>query len=215
MQRLPSNWREFLYLKADDYSIHYNGVEYLPAERDVFRALELTAPKDVRVVIVGQDPYHTPGKANGLAFSVNKGIEVPKSLQNIFKELHREYAHKAPNHGDLTSWASQGVLLLNRVLTVESGLVRSHRNAMGWEDLTDLIIRRLSMRMESVAFMLWGNDAQEVEKHIEYQHRHMILKAPHPSPLSAHLGFIGCGHFEMANRFLNRAGRGIIQWKID
>lgn len=179
-----------------------------------FRALELTPLADVRVVILGQDPYHGPGQAQGLAFSVPDGVRPPPSLRNMFKELARDPAVE-PEHysgGSLERWAGQGVLLLNTSLTVEEGQAASHAK-QGWETLTDLLIRAVSARAEPVIFMLWGAHAQAKQALIAA--RHLVLKANHPSPLSAlrpPLPFISCGHFSAANDFLESHGRGLIHW---
>ena len=189
------------------------------------RALELTSLERVKVVIVGQDPYHGPGQAEGFAFSVTPGIRLPPSLRNIFKELAREAAVQSdgdllfngcPTNGSLVHWAQQGVLLLNTCLTVEEGLPASHAN-QGWEVLTDEIIKAVAGGENAVVFMLWGAHAQKVEKFIHQTgcNRHLVLKANHPSPLSAlrpPQPFIGCNHFNLANDFLKRLGRGSISW---
>ena len=179
-----------------------------------FRALELTPRADVRVVILGQDPYHGPGQAQGLAFSVPDGVKPPPSLRNMFKELARDPAVDAEQHGggSLERWARQGVLLLNTSLTVEEGQAASHAK-QGWEALTDQLISTVSARPESVVFLLWGAHAQA--KHALIAQHHLVLKANHPSPLSAlrpPVPFIGCGHFSAANNFLESRGRGLIHW---
>jgi uracil-DNA glycosylase len=171
-----------------------------PHRADHFKALELTHPDHVRVVILGQDPYHGEAQAHGLAFSVPVGIPIPPSLRNIFKELTRDLGAPAPAHGNLEHWASQGVLLLNTVLTVEEGNPGSHQG-LGWEDITDTIIAHLGARETPTVFMLWGAHAQKKRSLISNKN-HLVLEAPHPSPLSAHRGFLGCGHFGKANAFL-------------
>ena len=183
-----------------------------PANAQLFAAFNATPFEQVKVVILGQDPYHGPGQAHGLSFSVPEGIATPPSLLNIFKELSREYGSPIPHSGNLTAWANQGVLLLNAVLSVESAKPGSHQNK-GWEGFTDEVIRQLSSQCEGLVFMLWGAYAQAKGKIIDYQ-RHCVLKAPHPSPLSAYRGFIGCGHFSSANRYLQGRGQTPIQWQI-
>ncbi|SDV50435.1 uracil-DNA glycosylase [Chitinasiproducens palmae] len=185
---------------------------------DVFRALELTECEAVKVVILGQDPYHgddrgTP-QAHGLAFSVPPGVRPPPSLRNIFKELQAEFGMTPPNSGCLDGWARQGVLLLNTVLTVEQGRAASHAKH-GWEDCTDRLIRQLGQRAQPTVFMLWGAHAQAKRALLAEMPQHLVLEAPHPSPLAAHRGFFGCGHFAEANRFLSANGATPIDWRID
>ncbi len=175
-----------------------------------FRALYETNPQLLKVVILGQDPYHGENQANGLAFSVPDGVRIPPSLRNIFKEISRDFSVTMPDSGDLTSWAQQGVLLLNTILTVRKGAAGSHRK-IGWELLTDRLISYLSVRYHHLVFMLWGNDAQAKAELIDCS-RHLILRSAHPSPLSAYRGFIGCGHFSTANHFLEGLGYQTIDW---
>jgi uracil-DNA glycosylase len=182
-----------------------------PAARDIFNAFKQTPFEQVRVVIIGQDPYHGPGQAHGLSFSVPSGVAIPPSLQNIFLELRRDLGVAPPVGGDLTPWARQGVLLLNATLTVEAEKPGSHQGR-GWERFTDAAIAQLSARRSGIVFMLWGRFAQQKEALID-GHRHYILKAPHPSPLSAHRGFIGCGHFGQANELLAALGGAPIDWR--
>jgi uracil-DNA glycosylase len=188
------------------------GKRIYPRGRNIFAALEATPFEQVKVVILGQDPYHGPGQAHGLCFSVPPGVDVPPSLQNIFKEIERDLGIARPGHGYLMSWAQQGVLLLNAVLTVEAGNAGSHQGK-GWEGFTDQIVERLNAEREGLVFLLWGSYAQAKGKIID-NHRHCVLRAPHPSPLSAHRGFLGCGHFSAANRWL--AGRSLtpIDWSL-
>ncbi len=183
-----------------------------PAPERVFYALERTPFDAVRVVLVGQDPYHGPGQADGLAFSVPEGVPAPPSLRNIFKEIVQEvYGGASPSFStDLTRWADQGVLLLNTYLTVAAGKPGSHRR-LGWEVLTDGMIAALNERRTGLVFMLWGAHAQSKRGLIDGE-RHLILEAPHPSPLSAHRGFFGCGHFSQANAYLRAQGRREIVW---
>lgn len=183
-----------------------------PKGENIFEALNLTSFEDVKVVILGQDPYHNDGQAHGLSFSVPKGIAAPPSLLNIYKELERDLGFKKPSHGFLESWANQGVLLLNSVLTVRAHEAASHAGK-GWENFTDEIIAKLAERNEPIVFMLWGSYAQKKGAFIN-SNKHLILKAPHPSPLSAHRGFIGCGHFSKANEFLKKNGRKEINWQL-
>lgn len=188
------------------------GAKIYPPGPQIFAALDATPFDRTRVVILGQDPYHGPGQAHGLCFSVAPGVDVPPSLVNIFKEIERDLGLPRPRHGDLTSWARQGVLLLNAVLTVEAGSAGSHQGK-GWEGFTDHVVETLSREREGLVFMLWGSYAQAKGRIIDAR-RHCVLRAPHPSPLSAHRGFIGCGHFSAANRWL--AGRGLapIDWSL-
>lgn len=177
-------------------------------------ALELTPPDKVRVVILGQDPYHRPGQAHGLAFSVPPGVKVPPSLVNIHKELETDLGLPRPNHGHLDSWARQGVLLLNNALTVEAGAAGSHQK-IGWEQFTDAVVAAVAARPEPTVFMLWGAHAQKKTARVAAleEGSHLVLKAPHPSPLSAYAGFFGCRHFSQANAFLEAHGRGTIDWR--
>ena len=184
---------------------------YPPGSR-IFAALDSTPFDAVKVVILGQDPYHGPGQAHGLCFSVSPGVAVPPSLQNIFKEISRDLDLPRPRHGDLSAWARQGVLLLNAVLTVERGQPGSHQG-LGWEGFTDACIEALNREREGLVFLLWGSHAQAKGRLIDGR-RHLILKAPHPSPLSAHRGFLGCGHFSRANRYLEQNGQVSIDWGL-
>lgn len=178
----------------------------------IFNALNSTPLSKVKVVIIGQDPYHGPGQAHGLCFSVQPGVRTPPSLQNIYKEIHRDLGHPIPNHGCLQSWAEQGVLLLNAVLTVTQGQAGAHANR-GWERFTSRIIEILNSQCEHLVFMLWGSYAQKKGAQID-ERRHCVLKAVHPSPLSAHRGFIGCGHFSQANAYLAAHDREPINWQL-
>lgn len=187
-----------------------SGKHIYPAKQDWFRSLQLTPPAQVRVVILGQDPYHGAGQAHGLAFSVNETCAVPPSLRNIYKELARDLGIAPPAHGNLESWARQGVLLLNTVLTVEEAKPASHQGK-GWEEITDKIIAAVAAQNSHTVFMLWGAHAQKKKPMIDWA-KHLILEAPHPSPLSAHRGFLGCGHFGKANAFLQGEGLEGIKW---
>ena len=178
----------------------------------IFNAMNSTPLSKVKVVINGQDPYHGPGQAHGLCFSVQPGVRPPPSLQNIFKEIQRDLGHPIPAHGSLQSWADQGVLLLNAVLTVTQGQAGAHANR-GWERFTSRIIDILNEQCEHLVFMLWGSYAQKKGQQIDGT-RHRVLKSVHPSPLSAHRGFIGCGHFSAANEYLQAHGREPINWQL-
>jgi len=188
------------------------GKEIYPPGPEIFAAFDHTPFDAVRVVILGQDPYHGPGQAHGLCFSVRPGVPVPPSLDNIFKEITRDLGIPRPDHGCLTPWADRGVLLLNAVLTVERGQAGSHQGK-GWEGFTDAAIEALNREREGIVFLLWGSYAQRKGRLIDTQ-RHHVLTAVHPSPLSAHRGFIGCGHFSAANAWLRRAGMAPIDWSL-
>lgn len=190
----------------------YDTKTIYPLKDNIFNALKYTSYKDTKVVIVGQDPYHEEGQAHGLSFSVQKGIDIPASLQNIYKELQNDLGIKPKDNGDLTGWAKQGVLLLNAVLTVEAHKAGSHRNK-GWEPLTDYIIKALNKKDEPVVFILWGNFAKEKAKLITNPH-HYIIMSPHPSPLSAYSGFFGSKPFSKTNDFLEKNKMTIIDWSL-
>lgn len=198
--------RAFLKTEYKTQTIH-------PDMYDIFNALKWTSYSDTKVVILGQDPYHEKGQAHGLAFSVQKGVKIPPSLLNMYKELHEELGCYIPNNGYLEKWARQGVMLLNASLTVRDGLANSHRGK-GWEIFTDRVVELLNEREDPVIFMLWGNNAREKIKVITNP-RHKILTAAHPSPLSASRGFFGCGHFKAANRMLTQMGKAEIDWQIE
>lgn len=224
--QLNAQWRAAL---ADEFAAPYMaelkafllaekaaGKRIFPPGSTWFRALDLTPPHKVRVVILGQDPYHGPDQAHGLCFSVQPGVRPPPSLVNIYKELQRDLGIAPPAHGFLEHWAKQGVLLLNAVLTVEMGEAGSHQGR-GWERFTDAVIARVNALDHPVVFMLWGSHAQKKAAgvdSIERGGKHLVLKAPHPSPLSAHRGFLGCGHFSKANAFLENAGLAPIDWQL-
>ena len=190
----------------------YKAGPVYPPAADIFNALKATPYEKVRVVILGQDPYHGPGQAHGLCFSVRKGVKAPPSLVNIFKELNADIGCPIPSHGYLMHWAEQGVLLLNTCLTVREGKPNSHKGK-GWETFTDRVIELLNEREEPVVFLLWGANAQANIPMITNPN-HLILTAPHPSPLSAHAGFFGCRHFSRANSFLSAHGEGTVDWAI-
>ncbi|MFY0664793.1 MAG: uracil-DNA glycosylase [Natronospirillum sp.] len=196
------------FLRAEEAS---GQVLYPPAAQR-FAALEAVQPNDVKVVILGQDPYHGPGQAMGLSFSVLQGVAVPPSLVNIYKELSDDVGFVAPGHGDLTHWAKQGVLLLNSVLSVRASDAGSHARR-GWEDLTDQLIAGVAESASPVVFMLWGSYAQKKAATVD-ESRHLVLRAPHPSPLSAYRGFLGCRHFSLANAYLHATRQAQIDWQL-
>lgn len=186
------------------------GHSVYPPGRFIFNALNTTPFDKVKVVIIGQDPYHGPRQAHGLCFSVQDGVAIPPSLLNIYKEVAGEYDVPQPRSGDLTHWAEQGVLLLNATLTVRQAQAGSHQNK-GWEEFTDAVIRAVNDQHEHIVFLLWGAYAQKKGAFIDRQ-RHLVLQAPHPSPLSAHRGFLGCGHFKAVNEYLEKNGKSPIAW---
>jgi len=183
-----------------------------PPRKEIFRAFSLTPPNKVKVVIIGQDPYHGQGEANGLAFSVNKGIKLPPSLRNIYKELEDDLGIKAPTHGDLSAWAKQGVLLLNSILTVRENTPGSHRK-IGWEEYTDSIIQEISNSKKHIVFILWGKYAQKKKELIDSD-KHLIIESPHPSPFSARKGFFGSKPFSRTNKYLRENNISEIDWQI-
>ena len=183
-----------------------------PRPHEYFQALNMTSFDQVKVVLLGQDPYHGPHQAHGLCFSVRPNIPFPPSLKNIFTELKRDLGIAYPQHGCLENWAKQGVLLLNSTLTVAKGRAGSHQN-QGWEKLTDRILSLLNEQKNHLVFMLWGSYALMKGNFLDHQ-RHLVLKAPHPSPLSAHRGFFGCGHFSQANEYLSLKGQNKIDWSL-
>ncbi len=193
---------------SDEYS-HYT---IYPEEKNIFNALNLVKYDDVRVVIIGQDPYHEPNQAHGLCFSVQDNVELPPSLQNIYKELHSDLGVPIAKTGDLTKWARQGVLLLNSVLTVRRGQANSHKGH-GWEQFTSAIINKLNERQKPIIFLLWGNNAKAIAQNVDTKH-HFVLTAAHPSPLSAYNGFFGCKHFSKANEILRALGSAPIDWDL-
>lgn len=199
------NLRKFL---ANEYKTQ----TIYPNMNDIFNALKYTDYQNVKVVILGQDPYHQPNQAHGLCFSVKKGVNPPPSLQNMYKEIHAEYGYPIPNHGELTYWAEQGVLMLNTVLTVRESQPNSHKG-MGWEIFTDDIITLLNQRPEPMVFLLWGANARAKTKLITNP-AHLVLCSAHPSPLSAYNGFFGNNHFKKANEFLKQNGMKEIDWQI-
>lgn len=221
MQILKNDWHELLkdefeqeyYQQLRKHLIQeYRTRTIYPDMYDIFNALHFTSYQDVKVVILGQDPYHGPNQAHGLSFSVKPGVPAPPSLQNIFKELQSDLGCRIPNHGYLKKWAEQGVLLLNTSLTVRAGQANSHAQ-IGWHQFTDKVIATLSQRQDPVVFILWGKNAQAKQSIISPQH--FIIKSVHPSPLSAHAGFFGSKPFSKANNFLVSQGKEPIDWQIE
>ncbi|MCP8464510.1 uracil-DNA glycosylase [Pseudomonas sp. ZM23] len=220
--KLEASWKEALREEFDKPYMQRLG-EFLRTEKAagkviyppgplIFNALNTTPLEKVKVVIIGQDPYHGPGQAHGLCFSVQPGVPTPPSLQNIYKELQRDLNLPIPSHGYLQYWAEQGVLLLNTSLTVEQARAGSHANA-GWQPFTDKVIEVVSQRCENLVFLLWGSHAQSKQKLIDGQ-KHLVLKSAHPSPLSAYRGFLGNGHFSRTNKFLEQHGLAPIDWAL-
>ena len=202
----------FKELRARVAQARQQGEVYPPKERELF-ALQTTAPLAVRVVILGQDPYHEPGQAMGLSFSVAKGTPLPPSLRNIYQELYADTGIIPPSHGDLTQWAQQGVLMLNAVLTVNRGAANSHA-AFGWQEFTDAIIKSTNALPQPIVFVLWGSQAQKKAELIHSSAPRLILRAPHPSPLSAYRGFFGSRPFTQINAFLQHYGQPPIDWRL-
>ncbi|MFD2202929.1 uracil-DNA glycosylase [Shivajiella indica] len=188
----------------------YQNHAVFPKGKEIFNAFEHCSFENTKVVILGQDPYHGPGQAHGLSFSVREGVPFPPSLLNIFKEINRDLGKPIPSNGNLSRWADQGVLLLNATLTVRAHLAGSHQNK-GWEEFTDAVIQKIALEKEHIVFMLWGAYAQKKAAFISSE-KHLKLHAPHPSPLSAHRGFLGCGHFSKANAYLRENGLMEINW---
>ena len=221
MFNLDNDWKDILkdvfdsneVIKLNEFlSLEYDNKTIYPSRENIFTALKLTSYKNVKVVIIGQDPYHEPNQAHGLAFSVLEGIKLPPSLKNIYKEIEEDLGIKMSSSGNLTSWAKQGVLLLNNVLTVREHEANSHKKK-GWEFVTNKIVEKLNDRDDVVIFVFWGNNAKEKQKLITNS-RHIVLTAPHPSPLSAYHGFFGCKHFSMINEILRKNNKEEINWKI-
>jgi len=220
-KQLSQNWQKILQKELAKPNIlkipeliakeENNGLIVYPPAELVFNSLKFSDFEDIKVVIMGQDPYHGSGQANGLSFSVSEGIKPPPSLRNIFKELKADINFKIPKHGNLEKWAQQGVLMLNSSLTVSAGKAGSHKK-LGWECFTDGIIKKLGNRSKPLVFILWGRQAQKKENLI--QANHLLLKAAHPSPLSAYKGFFGCRHFSKTNLFLCQNNENEIDWQI-
>lgn len=220
---IPKDWKTVLSPHLDIEKLQqlssfleserYAGKIIYPKQEDIFNALNFTPLEQVKAVILGQDPYHGAGQAHGLSFSVLESIKIPPSLRNIYKELAEDIDFDIPTHGNLQKWAEQGVLLLNSVLTVEASKANSHRKK-GWEDFTDAVIRVVNDECKNIVFLLWGSPAQKKTKFVDRK-KHLVLEAPHPSPLSAYRGFFGCKHFSKANEYLEKNGRNTIDWQID
>ena len=211
-EKLKDEFEKEYYLKLREFlKAEYSSRVIYPDMHDIFNALKAVSYEDVKIVMLGQDPYHEPGQAHGMCFSVKPGIPVPPSLQNIYKEIAAEYpGWPVPADGYLQKWADQGVLLLNAVLTVRAHAANSHRGK-GWEILTDRVISLLNEREDPVIFLLWGRNARE-KKQLVTNPQHVVMEAAHPSPLSAHSGFFGCGHFRAANDKLREMGKTPIRW---
>lgn len=217
--KIESSWKSVLseefgkpyFIKLSEFvRSEYASQQIFPKGKEIFNAFDHCPFDQVKVVILGQDPYHGPGQAHGLSFSVRPGVPFPPSLLNIFKEINKDLDQSMPSNGDLTRWADQGVLLLNATLTVRAHQAGSHQK-QGWETFTDAVIRKLAEEKSNVVFMLWGAYAQKKAAFID-ENRHLKLHAPHPSPLSAHRGFLGCGHFSKANTYLEENGLSTIKW---
>ena len=219
MIKITNEWDELLknefsspsYLKLREFlKSEYSHYTVYPSMYDIFNSMKLTPFDSIKAVILGQDPYHEKGQAMGLSFSVPKGKEKPPSLINIYKEIESETGEKMPEHGDLTGWAKQGVLLLNTVLTVREHAANSHKGK-GWENFTDGIIKKISDGKSGVVFLLWGGNARSKKPLID-GNKHLILECAHPSPLSAYNGFFGCGHFIKTNEYLIKQGKSPVKW---
>lgn len=217
--KIEESWKEVLVQTFDQpyfqnivtfVKDEYSKGKVFPPGKDIFNAFEYCPIDQVKVVILGQDPYHGDGQAHGLSFSVKPGVPFPPSLMNIFKEIKADLGKEMPPNGDLSRWAKQGVFLLNATLTVRAHQAGSHQKK-GWEEFTDSVIRSISLERKDVVFLLWGAYAQKKADLID-SHKHLILKAPHPSPLSAHRGFLGCKHFSKANEYLTSKGLDPIVW---
>ena len=202
-------YRKLYETVKQEYTTH----TVFPPSQDIFNAFALTPLSEVKVLILGQDPYHEPGQAHGLSFSVKPGIEIPPSLVNIYKELHEDLGTYIPNNGYLVKWANEGVLLLNTILTVRAHKAMSHSN-IGWQEFTDAAIRILNEQDRPIVFMLWGKQAEE-KKHLLNNPNHLVLITSHPSPFSARRGFFNCNHFLLANKFLKDNGLGEVDWRLD
>ena len=222
MVNIGNQWDELLadeftkpyYLQLREFlKSEYRNYDIYPDMHDIFNALKYASYSDIKVVIIGQDPYHEPGQAHGLSFSVKRGVEPPPSLKNIYKEINSDLGLPIPRWGELTCWAKQGVLLMNAVLTVRRGQANSHRGK-GWELFTDRVISLLNEREKPVVFLLWGGNAKQKIPLITNPN-HLILTSAHPSPLSAYNGFFGCRHFSKCNRFLTAHGETAVDWRVE
>ncbi|MGL5278998.1 MAG: uracil-DNA glycosylase [Cetobacterium sp.] len=221
MLKIGNDWDEILkdevkkeyFVKMKEFLKHeYSEKIVYPAKKEIFTAFQLTPYKNIKIVILGQDPYHGPGQAHGLAFSVKRGVSLPPSLRNIYKEIISEEEGEIFNSGCLEDWAKQGIFLLNASLTVREGEANSH-SKIGWATFTDEVIRKINEKKEQVIFVLWGNNAKDKKKYITNPN-HIILEGVHPSPLSASRGFFGCGHFKTINSILKEKGNKAITWDI-
>lgn len=212
---LKSEFETTQYKELESWLNHeYQNKIIYPKPENVFNALNLVKYNDVKVVIIGQDPYHNPNQAHGLSFSVENDVAIPPSLKNIYKELHDDMGCYIPNNGNLTKWAKQGVLLLNSVLTVEKNKPNSHKNK-GWEQITGKVVELLNQRVDPVIFLLWGSNAKAIGKNID-RNKHYVLEAVHPSPMSANQGgWFGCHHFSKANEILKKLNKTPIDWQIE
>lgn len=205
--------KEYFIKLIQEIDKEYKNYKVYPPREEVFRSLQLVDYNNIKAVIIGQDPYHGPNQANGLAFSVNKAIKIPPSLANIYKLINKDLGLYIPNNGDLTKWAEQGVLLLNRSLTVREKEADSHKG-LGWENFTGKIIEEVGQKDDPIVFFLWGRKSQEVKKYIDTK-KHLVLTSVHPSPLSAYRGFFDSEHFKMANEFMKTKGLKEIDWQIE
>ncbi len=211
---LAEEFKKDYYLKLREFlKYEYSHYTVYPDMHDIFNSMRYADYDNLKAVIIGQDPYHEPNQAHGLAFSVKKGNPIPPSLKNIYKEIHDDLGITEPNHGELTSWAKQGVLLLNNALTVRRGQANSHRGK-GWELLTDAVISKVNQKDSPVVYLLWGANAREKTRLINNP-KHLVLTAAHPSPLSAYNGFFGCRHFSKCNDFLQKNGVEPINWLLE
>lgn len=210
---LQKEWQEPYFKKLSQF-VHaeYQMHDVYPPKQNVFAAFENCPYENVKVVILGQDPYHEPRQAHGMCFSVNPGVDIPPSLRNIYQELNKELGCKIPNNGYLMPWAKQGVFLLNTVMTVERGKANSHAGR-GWETFTDHVIEHINEKEDPVVFLLWGRNARNKASMIDHS-KHLVLECAHPSPLSAYHGFFGCNHFIQANQFLKEHGKETIDWQV-
>lgn len=210
---LQKEWQEPYFKKLSQF-VHeeYQRHEVYPPKQNVFAAFENCPYTNIKVVILGQDPYHEPHQAHGMCFSVNPGVDIPPSLRNIYQELNKELGCKIPNNGYLMPWAKQGVFLLNTVMTVERGKANSHAGH-GWETFTDHVIAHINEKEDPVVFLLWGRNARNKANMID-RSKHLVLECAHPSPLSAYHGFFGCNHFIQANQFLKEQGKEPIDWQV-
>lgn len=208
----PEFEKEYMHELEAKLRVAYQEKVIYPRPADIFAAFNLTSFDKIKVVIIGQDPYHGPNQAHGLCFSVQPGIKVPPSLANIYKELQSDLGLNMPKHGCLKSWAENGVLLLNALLTVEDGKPMSHKN-FGWEKFTDHVIDLINEKKENIVFMLWGSPAHSKAKNVDPQ-KHYVLKSVHPSPLSSYRGFFGCKHFSLCNQFLESKGIKPVDWSL-